>query len=507
MAPYLPQEILSLIVQNVVKEDEGHKLTPYTLVNKSWQAAFERQLYASIVVMSPSDVTTVMVSPNERRKKRGLSLATLNEITNGPQHWRQLRRTYIHRVLYRVAVPYWINPFREVSSSTFSCDNAWRRGNDQAFSKGIWSLFDYLSTWMGQHISLDIALQAEMGDYVRDCNAEDDEEDTYDDVKSSLNEPGTSYMQTEFDTVVPPYGAHLSPDLHLPRAGCVTLLDFPIIDFVDSDTYCSENSISLPAILRIASACGALRRIRLDGKLQRFDNNYGVPYMTPEIWIQERDATAFALTQIPPTIQHIEFLGDLIYADYLEIRDTNPRFHRQDPLSTALRDISMQLKTLHIKSEAIFPELFSLQATEGLADINWPRLEVLHLAEIYCDSRLFGVLERYADGYSTDEALSDRYIEDMYTSLGYAAEKMPKLKHVFVEIEESTLSLDFHDGRWILSIMVHEHTTYKPSLNVFEAWKVDSENLQFRTGINAHGCDNARFWEATFTSWPPPLTF
>jgi hypothetical protein len=163
----------------------------------------------------------------------------------------------------------------------------------------------------------------------------------------------------------------------------------------------------------------------------------------------------------------------------------------------------MQLKTLHIKSEAIFPELFSLQATEGLADINWPRLEVLHLAEIDCDSRLFGVLERYADGYSTDEALSDRYIEDVYTSLGYAAEKMPKLKHVFVEIGESTLSLDFHDGRWILSIMVHEHTTYKPSLNVFEAWKVNSEKLQFRTGINAHGCDNARFWEATFTSWPP----
>jgi hypothetical protein len=502
MAPYIPQEILSLIVQHVIKEDDGHKLTPYTLVNKSWQAAFERKIYGSVVVLSPSDVTTVMVSPNERRKKRGLSLATLQDITAGSQHWRQLRRTYIHRVLYRVAVPYWINPFREVCSSTFSCENAWRRGNDQAFSKGLRSLFDYLSTWTGQHISLDIALQAEMGFYAKDRDFEDDEQFTYRDVNCSHNEPGTSYMQTDYDTVVPPYGAHLSPVLYLSRARCVTSLDFPIINLGNSDIW-SENSVSLPAVLRIASACGALQRIKLDGTLQRADDNYGVPYTTPGMWTRERDAIAAALVQLPSTIRHIEFLGDLIYADYLSTRVTNPSFHRQDPLSIALRDISMQLKTLHIESEAIFPELFSLKVSEGLADIDWPRLEVLHLAEIHCDSRLFGVLERYADGYSTDEALGDRYIEDMYTSLGYVAQKMPKLKHVFVKIEESTLSLDLRDGRWILSIMVHEYTTYKPSLSVFEAWKVDSENLQFRTGINADGYDNARFWETTFTSWPP----
>jgi hypothetical protein len=498
MAPYLPQEILSLIVQSVVKEDDDHKLTLYTLVDRSWQIAFERQLYASIVVLSPSDVTTVRVSPNERRKKRGLSLATLNEITSGPQHWRQLRRTYIQRVLYRVAVPYWINSFREVSSSTFSCDNVWRRENDQAFSKGIWSLFDCLSTWIGLNISLDIALQAEIGDFVRDYSAEDDEEDTYDDVKRSLNEPGTSYMQTEFDTLVPPYGAHLSPDSYLPRARCVASLDFPIINLVNSDTL-SENSVSLPAILRIASACGALQRMKLDSTLQRIDDNYGVPYTTSEMWVQERDAIATALIRLPPTIQHLELLGDLIFADYLATRDTNPDFHREDPLSAAFRDVSRQLKALHIKREAIFPELFSL----GPANSHWPQLEVIHLAEIYCSSKLFGVLERYADGSSTDEALGDRYIEDMYTSLGHAVQKMPKLKHVFVEIEGSTLSLDFRDGRWTLSIMVYEHTTYKPSSSVFEAWKVSRENLQSRTGINVEGYDDAKFWEYTYTSWPP----
>jgi hypothetical protein len=119
MAPHVPQEILSLIVQHVVKEDDDHKLTPYTLVNKSWQAAFERKIYGSVVVLSPSDVSTIMVSRGERRGKRGLSFARLDDITSGPQYWRQMRRTYIQRILYRVTVPYWINSFREMCLSTY----------------------------------------------------------------------------------------------------------------------------------------------------------------------------------------------------------------------------------------------------------------------------------------------------------------------------------------------------------------------------------------------------
>jgi hypothetical protein len=500
MAPHVPQEILSLIVQHVVKEDDGHKLTPYTLVNKSWQAAFERKIYGSVVVLSPSDVSTIMVSRGERRGKRGLSFARLDDITGGPQYWRQMRRTYIQRILYRVNVPYWINPCREMCRSTYDSDNAWRRQNNQAFSQGVRSLFDYLSTWTDQDIALDIALQSDMGYFVKDRDFGDDEVFTYDDVNSIHNEPGTSYVQTEFDTLVPPYGAHLLPELHLPRARCVVSLNFPIIDLELSNTW-SENSVSLPAVLRIASACGSLRRMKLDGTLQRV-HIYGVPYTTPEIWNRERDATAAALTLLPRTIQHIEFLGNEMWIDYLESTGRNLSHHKQDSLSTALRDISSQLKTLHIKDEVVFPELFSLEAPEGLLDIHWPQLEVLHLTEIQCCWTLFCPSHRYADRFSFENTPCKRYIEDMYTRFGYAAQRMPRLKDAIVEVRDSTLRLGFRDSQWMISFKVRDKVTYGPSLRVLEAWKLARGDLNFRTGLDEDGCD-VGYWEATYTSWPP----
>lgn len=149
MAPHLPQEILSLIAQHLVGEDD-HKFTPYTLVNKSWQAAFERHLYASLVVLSPSDVIAVTVSPRERpedqhidlHEKRGLHFARLAEITSGPQHSRQARLTYIQRISYRVATPYWINSIRYDGANETYWDSAWRRENNRAFTEGIRSLFN-----------------------------------------------------------------------------------------------------------------------------------------------------------------------------------------------------------------------------------------------------------------------------------------------------------------------------------------------------------------------------
>jgi hypothetical protein len=129
MASYLPQEILSLIAQHAAREED--KLTPYTLINRSWQAAFEEQIYASIVVLSPSNASFITVNPEERHKKRGLSLGWLDELTTGS--WRQARRTYVRRILYRVTVPYWLSDGRE-KDEDYTYDNVCRRQNNSAFS-------------------------------------------------------------------------------------------------------------------------------------------------------------------------------------------------------------------------------------------------------------------------------------------------------------------------------------------------------------------------------------
>jgi hypothetical protein len=82
MAHCLPQEIVSLIAQHVAGEND--KMAPYTVVSRSWQAAFEKQINTSLVVLSPSRVGSVTASPGEQHKKRGLSLERLDELTSGP---------------------------------------------------------------------------------------------------------------------------------------------------------------------------------------------------------------------------------------------------------------------------------------------------------------------------------------------------------------------------------------------------------------------------------------
>jgi hypothetical protein len=136
MASAIPQEILSLIADYTAIGND--KLTPYTLVNKSWQFAFERRIYAFIVVSSPSDTTSITTGINSYHQKRGLSLETLDKLTYA-------RKTYIRRIVYRVALPYWLDILR-IKAENYTYENTWRRKNNQAFSEGVRALFEYLST-------------------------------------------------------------------------------------------------------------------------------------------------------------------------------------------------------------------------------------------------------------------------------------------------------------------------------------------------------------------------
>ena len=523
MAPYLPQEIIFLIAQHLIGEDD-QRLTPYALVNKSWQAAFERQIYASIVVLSPSDVTTLTIEPPEREEdrhvdrleKRGLSFARLAEITTGPQHWRQARRTYVQRILYRVAVPYWIDPIRYGGAHGINWDSAWRRENNRVFTEGISALFDYLSTWTDQDIALDIALQGEMA-YVNDCDIDDPNCPDH----CGRHEPESMRVETEFDTLVPPYCAELLPDTHLPKAKSVTSLRFPRIYLpgmtpgpgVDDDDCRNnlENGVLLPTVIQIASACGALRRIKLDGE-------YGVQYASHVLRMQVRDRTAVALTQLPLSIQHVEFVGDWPWHSYgCDGPLHEPTFHMLDTLCIAFRDISTRLTSLHIKDEAIFAELFCVDGTPGLMsdEMYWPYLETLHLECAWKLQDFFEDMQRYADGDGRDDSVvSIRYIEDLIESLGSAVQRMPRLKSARLESHfldsYQPHGLDFcfrNDGGCRLSLSMYEDAVYEPSMRVLEAWKIDRQDLQSRTGVVPEGIDGKgnerKYWETTYASWPP----
>ncbi|THX96941.1 hypothetical protein D6D03_08541 [Aureobasidium pullulans] len=143
MITYLPQEILALVVEHVyaLSEKESQvKLTDYTLVNKYWQAAFERQMWSSVTLLSPSGIKVVTSRSGKQYVKRGLHFADLERLTSGPENW-QLARQYIDGYVFT-------------------------RENDLAFTKGMSQLFNHLSIWTKQkrQLSLSIVLQAEKGD-------------------------------------------------------------------------------------------------------------------------------------------------------------------------------------------------------------------------------------------------------------------------------------------------------------------------------------------------------
>ena len=477
----MPQEILSHIAQYTTND----RLAPYTLVNKSWQAAFERRMYSSIILLSPSTTTSITIGPSQQLPKRGLSLARLDQMTSGPQHWRHLRKTYIKKILYRVAVPNRIDSLR-TKYDEYTYDNVWRRDNDKAFTEGVEALFEYLSTWTQQSISLEIALQAEYA-YVSDTD--------YDEG----HEPETRPFGDGLADDIAPYCANLLDASVLQEAKCITSLEFPDLDIpsripcqYSPDGYRSgaEDKISLPAILKIAAACGTLRTLRLDGA-------YQIPITEPAMRRQVRDATAAALYQLPPTVKSIEYIGDSPHTyDNPDDRLPDAAFRRQDPLSIALHNICGQLKSLHINQETVFPELFCPKGPEELMDIQWPYLETLHLERID-DNSPFSAITRYADGHTDDDVLVERYMDDMYTSIGYAARRMPRIRDLVVQWNDSReVSLGYHRGRWSVSFLVLRNATLVLSARVLNAWGIPEED-----GLQADAASCTRYYN--YTSWPP----
>jgi hypothetical protein len=141
---------------------------------------------------------------------------------------------------------------------------------------------------------------------------------------------------------------------------------------------------------------------------------------------------------------------------------------------------------------AVFPELLW---PEGIIAAHWPHLETLRLDRID-DVSPSGGISRYADGSDSDEILTERYIDDLYTSLGHAAQRMPNLKraNIGLAVLGHELKVLFRDNQWILRVPVDKH--YKPSRRFLLAWKVPGENLQ--------PCKGRGWQQATYTSWPPP---
>ncbi|CAC9895082.1 unnamed protein product [Aureobasidium pullulans] len=232
---------------------------------------------------------------------------------------------------------------------------------------------------------------------------------------------------------------------------------------------CDENEISLPARLSIASACSALENIRLD----LVDE---IPSSEPNMRSTWRTAAAQGFSQLPRTIK-----------DMTLYRNDSGRL---DESAKQLQMFSMQLRHLRIESSEIFRELFCPDGLGLPIEAHWPYLETLHLKDQYYVTPPFhGELQPAYD------LIRERYLNNLYTNLGHAAQKMPCLKSVILTFRnlDHELELSIRNKRYNLTLCVMNN--HQPSFDFLEAWKVPGRSLQ--------PCIN-KFWrETTYPSWPP----
>jgi hypothetical protein len=480
MASSLPFEILSIIAQYAA--GQGGKLTPCAMVNRDWQAAFEEQIYSSLVVLSPSEYTNILVADGgESHEKHGLTIQRLDELVTGPESWKPARKATIKRILYKVAVPHWLSeeilrdPDNEYGEFTY--DNAFRRENDEAFSEGVPPLFDYLSHWTdkARPIRLDVALQAEIVYASGECT-----------------EPGAmiGFYEHEGDEQVAPYRASFIGDCQLPIVNCISALDFPNASLPDQ--FGSENEISPGAALKIASACrgDALSTVYIEGA-------YGLLHFDLALSTEMRKTVAENLYHLPPSVSALDIQWSF-YGHWHEVHTAPsplPAVPLQpDALSAALHNVSLQLKELYVQSMDILPEFFCPTGIGLPTGQNWEHLEILHFSSLRFYTPLGHVL-RYdprADGIPTHH---QSYFDEFYNSIGLAVRRMPKLKELAIDFDRQEQMLRFRrldgGGRYL---WVRVLGSYRFSREVGRTWNLHKAQTK-ETNFNE--------LKATWTTWPP----
>lgn len=464
MAAELPQEILSIIAAYSAADNQ--KLTPYALVNRTWQAAFENKIYSTLSVLSPSQNTGIVVGDDLKFGKRDLTLEQLAYATGGPQSRCIARKKAIRRIVYKVAVPHWLNNER-VKEDNFSYDNFMRRENDEAFCKGVPPIFKILSSWNDKDypITLSIVLQAEHV-YTSDQGGE----------------PLTrSYSVVE--PLITAYRASLPSDYHLATTTCVASLDFPKAWIPASMG--SEKGILPSAALKISAACGGDKLL-----YTRIPGDYSIRPHDAVCEAQKRSGTANRVCLLPTSVRRPDIDWTWLDAHEGSVRTSPPTFAFQpDALSAALHTVSLQLRELHTENLHLLPDFFRCSSS---CSHHWPNLEILDLLLI--PHEVFGIDLRYDDEDTSEPGLANDYFDSLYESVGHAARQMPKLKRLILSFgeEEDVLEVTIRRGRWRLAI--ESHNGYSPSLRVLQAWKADEKNQDTNT---------AGLFIAEYESWPP----
>lgn len=516
MPAELPLEIVSLIAQFASQAEyrQGTRifkvhtsLVPFSLVNTIWQAAFEAEIYSDLTILSPSNTRNIIVGHESPQPKHGITLEQLMAITKGPEQWKAARRKALRRMLYRVAVPHWLDWKNKGKTANFSYRNRYRQENNAAFEVGMKALFSFLPQWALDHcFDLSIALQAE-NVYTSDQGIE----------------PNTFIMGNRRFTA---YVADLHPSCCLPPVSCISGLD--VTRFALPAAMGRENGISTHAALMISRACvgNALQvfHLRDQSSIPRTESKHG-----PE----NRRITAESLSSMPKSVRalHVDWFewSEIGYLPDAESEGSDGGESRTivDPLkvivqpdyfSAALGDAAKKLDGLHTEGLAVTPDFFWTESLDNEAGAHWLGLKTLRLENVpfvlptgeplryYLNEGDNGPISPPSDGVwrhpylparSGDISIIFSYFDVLFEAIGKACEYMPLLQKLTVSFgprgngRRHGLEVSMRDTKRVLAF--ESAYGYSPSMSVCTSWKISPDDLVL----------SRRRLEAEYTSWPP----
>lgn len=505
MASSLPHEILCLIAKHTAREhrtDPDLRLGQYALVSRAWQAAFEAEIYSSILIRDNIGSDSVIVGSDDPRRKRGTPLNVFKEISTGSE-WRSARRRAVRHIEFLASVPHWLEDgSRQIyDADDFvppqEYDDCLRRQNDKAFTESISSLLSLLSSEHWAHrkrpLSLSVAIQAE--------NVYNEDMPT---------EPGTGPIELEEDAL-PNYLAKITAGTTLPSVHCVYKVDFPEVDVPSQRG--KENGISVSTQASIILACGGcpgLADVKLNG-------NYSV---SERRYAEKRKELAESLRRFPQSIQilRIDWYDDIWEHQHRSVAIPPESLSiAADPLCKILNTASLFLRELHLEYFHITPDLFRLANKDAL----WPNLETFRStltpmclpngssatfvfypedgrpqqATPVSPSSQPGSdrLECPGNGHTSDSIVAT-YFDELFVSAGRAAMKMPKLKSMLLQFgqpgdHELEITMEGTQRTFLLGSWYG----YSPTQAVLEAWGIPAEAMVLKF----------RQFRAVLESWPP----
>ena len=365
---------------------------------------------------------------------------------------------------------------KDDEEDTFAYDNPFRRVNDGTFSKGVHSLFDYLSHWAekARPISLSVVLQAEKiygsGKYI---------------------EPGTCGPWSVEGELIAPYRASFVQGCQLPIVSCISSLTFPGARLPGGLSI--KNRLSPGAALKIASACGGdtLSIVEIDG-------TYLIPRVDDEMLSERWETTAENFRYLPPNVHTLSLLWSA-YPDPYDIPYPSailPTTVRRQPdaLFAALHKVSLQLEELHIWELDVLPEFFCPTASGLPPNHYWAHLQILQLYHLRFYTP-FGDELRFRNEYTLEPIIVKSCFDEFYTSVGLAVHRMPKLKHMSISfhMEHQVLEFELHKRGRSLRLLLG--TSHEFSQKAMRAWKLREGQLR----PDSYG----EWLVAEYEIWPP----